>query len=185
MADRPVGFGRREDAAPASGAVATATAPGAIELDDAAASRLLPERQKRGHKGSFGKLLVIAGSLDYAGAALLVASFLAAQLIALAHQSGAEHSVCPEHGELIHGRTLAAAWSGPVAEARKAPQPPRDDHDVCEPTLASHDRFQPPEAAPAVEDPPAAVRQAPAPRERAAGDSLALYRLAPKTSPPA
>jgi NAD(P)H-hydrate epimerase len=41
-------------------------------LDDAIAASLLPPRDKRGHKGAFGKLLVIAGSLDYAGAALLV-----------------------------------------------------------------------------------------------------------------
>ena len=34
--------------------------------------RSCPERPVRGHKGTFGKLLVIAGSLDYAGAALLV-----------------------------------------------------------------------------------------------------------------
>ena len=57
--------------------------------------------------------------------------------------------------------------------------------DWCELTLASHERYQPPEAAPAVEDPPAAVRQAPPRRERMTGRSLALYRLAPKTSPPA
>jgi NAD(P)H-hydrate epimerase len=43
-----------------------------IVLHDAAAAALLPPRPPRGHKGTFGKLLVIAGSVDYAGAALLV-----------------------------------------------------------------------------------------------------------------
>ena len=58
-----------------AGEAAPATAPpieGAEILDDAIASALLPDRDKRGHKGAFGKLLVLAGSLDYAGAALLV-----------------------------------------------------------------------------------------------------------------
>jgi NAD(P)H-hydrate epimerase len=41
-------------------------------LDDRVAAGLLPERPARGHKGTFGRLLVLAGSLDYAGAALLV-----------------------------------------------------------------------------------------------------------------
>lgn len=44
----------------------------ALELDDTIAAGLLPARPPRGHKGTFGKLLAIAGSLDYAGAALLV-----------------------------------------------------------------------------------------------------------------
>jgi ADP-dependent NAD(P)H-hydrate dehydratase / NAD(P)H-hydrate epimerase len=43
------------------------------ELDDRAIAALLPERPARGHKGTFGKLLVLAGSLDHLGAALLTA----------------------------------------------------------------------------------------------------------------
>ena len=59
---RPAGFGR----------VPPPTPDGPPVLDDAAAAALLPERSARGHKATFGKLLVLAGSLDYAGAAVLV-----------------------------------------------------------------------------------------------------------------
>ena len=62
-------------AAKVSAASADAPAPtrSALELlDDRGVAGLIPDRPARGHKGTFGKLLVIAGSLDYAGAALLV-----------------------------------------------------------------------------------------------------------------
>jgi NAD(P)H-hydrate epimerase len=75
MADRGrVGFtfegggrGARGDGGPLAPPI-----EGAEILDDQIAASLVPARDKRGHKGSFGKLLVLAGSLDYAGAALLV-----------------------------------------------------------------------------------------------------------------
>ncbi len=45
---------------------------GATWLTAADVAALVPERPARGHKGTFGKLLVVAGSIDFAGAALLV-----------------------------------------------------------------------------------------------------------------
>jgi len=70
---RPVGFGRRDAVSTESRSDGETPFPaGATKLDDEIVAALLPERPKRGHKGTFGKLLVIAGSLDYAGAALLV-----------------------------------------------------------------------------------------------------------------
>jgi ADP-dependent NAD(P)H-hydrate dehydratase / NAD(P)H-hydrate epimerase len=73
VADRPLGFGRRStaDGAAADSKVAPQV-PGATLLDDDVAAGLLPDRPERGHKGSFGRLLVVAGSLDYAGSAFLV-----------------------------------------------------------------------------------------------------------------
>jgi len=40
-------------------------------IDAAAATALLPRRDRDGHKGTFGTLVCICGSLDYAGAAIL------------------------------------------------------------------------------------------------------------------
>lgn len=65
---RALGFGRRDAEEAAGAGPGTDPAP----MDDRAAAALLPERPARGHKGTFGTVLVIAGSLDYAGAALLV-----------------------------------------------------------------------------------------------------------------
>ena len=73
MAERLFGFARRPETPDAGGSTSGAVATRATrELDDDTCAMLVPERPPRAHKGKFGKLLVIAGSLDYAGAALLV-----------------------------------------------------------------------------------------------------------------
>jgi NAD(P)H-hydrate epimerase len=69
---RPVGFGRHDAPVSTTADDGGPFPAGATKLDDDIVAALLPKRPRRGHKGSFGKLLVVAGSLDYAGAALLV-----------------------------------------------------------------------------------------------------------------
>jgi hydroxyethylthiazole kinase-like uncharacterized protein yjeF len=65
---RPLGFRQHDESAVVKEAV-----PDVLPIvDDRSAAALLPPRAPRGNKGTFGKLLVIAGSLDYAGSALLV-----------------------------------------------------------------------------------------------------------------
>ena len=46
---------------------------GAVTLDDAWIAERLPGRPERAHKGDFGRVLVVAGSIEYPGAALLTA----------------------------------------------------------------------------------------------------------------
>jgi ADP-dependent NAD(P)H-hydrate dehydratase / NAD(P)H-hydrate epimerase len=73
VADRGrLGFGRADGSASEGDKKLEPPVEGAEILDDQIAAALIPSRDARGHKGSFGKLLVLAGSLDYAGAGLLV-----------------------------------------------------------------------------------------------------------------
>lgn len=51
--------------------MAEADAQAVVHLDEASCARLVPHRDPSGHKGTFGTVVCVAGSLDYAGAALL------------------------------------------------------------------------------------------------------------------
>ncbi len=102
-------------------AAPSAPAPPPEAIDERLAASILPERPVRGHKGTFGKLLVIAGSVDYAGAALLVctaACRAGAGLVTLA---------VPESLQPLFAAKVVEATTMPLAE---------DDVEEVDPELA-------------------------------------------------
>jgi NAD(P)H-hydrate epimerase len=100
------------------------TAPADVELDEAYAATFLPERDPRGHKGMFGRVVVVAGSLDYAGAALMsgaAALRAGSGLVTLCLPASVQPHLVGRVPELIT-RGLPESVSGDVraAEARAA-----------------------------------------------------------------
>lgn len=91
-------------------------------LDETFAARLVPPRDPRGHKGSFGTLLVVAGSLEYAGAALLAGT--------AALRAGAGLVI------LCLPASLAPLLAGRVPELVTLPLPEREPGDVDAPAAA-------------------------------------------------
>lgn len=89
-------------------------------LDDATAASLLPARPADAHKGTFGRVVVVAGSLDYAGAALLVAGAAAragAGLVTLAVPASLQPVVAGRILE-ITTRGLAETATGEIDATR-------------------------------------------------------------------
>ena len=89
---------------------APGTTPHAGLWTRAAAARHLPARPRAGHKGSFGHVLVVAGSEGKAGAAALAA------LGALRSGTGLVTVACPESTHLVLQATLHEAMTAPMPE---------------------------------------------------------------------
>ena len=85
----------------------SASAGEPVVLDDALVRGLLPRREPRGHKGTSGTLLVVAGSIDYLGAALLT--------VRAAYRAGAglvRLAVPTSLQPMVAGRVLEAVTIG-------------------------------------------------------------------------
>ena len=91
-------------------------------LDDRTVADLVPRREARSHKGSYGTLVVVAGSLDYAGAALLVARAAGRAGV------GVVRLAVPE--------SLQAVFAGRVVEATTLALPETDLAGEVDPELA-------------------------------------------------
>ena len=107
------------------------TDAGVTFIDEVAAADLLPRRDPRGHKGTFGRVLAVAGSLDYAGAALMAgAAALRAGsgLVTLCVPASLQPLIAGRVPELItHGLAETAPYEiDPVAAAADVAEQPHD-----------------------------------------------------------
>jgi len=126
------------------------------------------------------------------GAALALLTF-ASPLLGFFHEAAVPHITCPEDGELIdvpveraHSHA-AVPEKGPSLFAERdpaGPTPAAGQHDHCQIVLQAHVSARQPGKVRAVKS-TVLVAAVPVPAEPPRLRSLALYRLAPKASPPA
>lgn len=121
-------------------------------------------------------------------ALIVVSLMLSGRLMAVAHLGGVVHRACAEHGELVevgHQQpvaTLATEHAGRLLGA--LPVSAGHAHEHC--AVAGHDRLSPLTApAPAVSGTTAVTSLVLPPADVPSGPRMALFRLAPKNSPPA
>ncbi len=124
------------------------------------------------------------------GAALALLT-LASPLLVTFHEAAVRHVTCPEHGELVdapleapHPHAQPSTGSPGLFAERdpSGPAGPGEEHEHCAVNLMSQVRATEQSRKPFVVATPEVVT--PCPRERPRLRSLAVYRLAPKASPP-
>ncbi|MCP4873776.1 MAG: hypothetical protein GY898_34240 [Proteobacteria bacterium] len=124
-------------------------------------------------------------ALTIAGSLLLACLVLGAQVAAVTHGLDTQHSVCDEHGELIHGDSSARTdASGPTSTDVLAALPEEEhEHGCALLTGLSQSSAPPPQPIVlAIPTPPATP--APLPASTDAPACSAPLAFAPKTSPP-
>jgi hypothetical protein len=124
-------------------------------------------------------------------ATVLVAVMAISPVLGALHDASVRHVACPDDGELIEAPVQRAHAHAPAGKERAlfpelpiAPSAPGADHDHCAISVHSRGTFGVTSSRPAsgffapAATPSSAVPEQPGTRE------LALYRLAPKASPP-
>ncbi len=122
----------------------TGSEPAPLQLlDDQAVAALLPVRDPRAHKGDNGRVLLLAGSLDYAGAGLLAshaAGRAGAGLVTLAVPRSLQPVVAGRYVEVITlGLPERAPWEADPAASLAALQAVPHDALVVGPGLRRSD----------------------------------------------
>lgn len=124
--------------------------------------------------------------MNRALAALLGFAFVLANLVGFVHEATTVHVRCAEHGEMVHGETgriidaashATLAADGGATEIR--------GHEHCALASLIRESRCAPQAPSLVLAPVTITAQATAPDAVAAVRDVSVYRIAPKTSPPA